>query len=88
MTIYDNAKEHKASNINAYLMDAPNVFVESKSKPLCRVPSIRKGNQPTDGGNFFLSETQRNELIQEHPEATLYVKQFMGADEFINNKKR
>ena len=52
MTIYDNAKEHKASNINAYLMDAPNVFVESKSKPLCRVPSIRKGNQPTDGGNL------------------------------------
>ena len=35
--IYDNDKIIKASNINGYLLDAPNVYIEKNSKPLCDV---------------------------------------------------
>nr|WP_232221098.1 DNA methyltransferase [Prevotella sp. RM4] len=88
MTIYDNAKEHKASNINAYLMDAPNVFVESKSKPLCRVPSIRKGNQPTDGGNLIIEAADLENFLACEPKSRKFIKRLIGSKEYINNKAR
>lgn len=87
-TIYDNAKEHKASNINAYLMDAPNVFVESKSKPLCRVPSIRKGNQPTDGGNLIIEAADLENFLACEPKSRKFIKRLIGSKEYINNKAR
>ena len=32
------------SNINPYLVDAPNVFLQKRSKPICSVPQMNKGN--------------------------------------------
>ena len=52
----------KANNISPYLVDAPTIFIESRSKPLCNVPKLTKGNQPSDGGNLILSEEERKEL--------------------------
>ena len=78
----------EANNINAYLMDAPNTFIISKSKPLCNVPAIRKGNQPTDGGNLIIEESELNEFLNKEPQARKYVKRLVGAKEYINNKKR
>ena len=33
------------SHINAYLVDAPDIFVDSRSKPLCAVPPMIYGNR-------------------------------------------
>ena len=41
-----------AKNINGYLLDAPNVFIEKRQKPICDVPQICLGGQPIDDGNF------------------------------------
>ena len=87
-TIYDNNKVLNVSNINAYLMDAPDVFVESKSKPLCGVPSIRKGNQPTDGGNLIIEVAELEEFLILEPKASKYIKRLIGSKEYINNKAR
>ena len=51
-------------NINGYLIDAPNVCISSRSKPICNVPKMTKGNQPTDDGNFILSEEEKNQLLK------------------------
>ena len=77
-----------ASNINGYLMDAPNVCIDNRKKPLCDVPEIRKGNQPTDGGNLIIEANEIEEFLQQEPEARQYIKQLIGAEEYINNKKR
>jgi len=77
-----------AKNINGYLMDAPNVFIENRKKPLCRVPEMIKGSQPTDGGNLILTEEERTDLLQKHPQIEPYIHPFVGSAEFINNKKR
>ena len=76
------------SNINGYLMDAPNIFVESRSKPINNVPPIRKGNQPTDGGHLILSQTEYNEFISKEPNAIQYIKKLVGAKEYINSIPR
>ena len=77
-----------ASNINGYLMDAPDTWIESRSTPLCDVPEIGIGNKPIDGGYFLFTEEERDEFIQREPKSAIYFRPWYGAEEFINNKKR
>ena len=86
--IYDNDKEREATNINAYLMDAPDVFIDSRSKPLCFVPVMRKVNQPTDGGNLIIGQNEYDDFVSREPEAKKYIRRLIGAREFINNIPR
>ena len=76
------------SNINYYLTDGPNVFIERRQKPLFDVAPMCKGSQPTDGGNLILSLEEKNQLVSHNPQIEKYVRQFVGADEFINRKIR
>jgi hypothetical protein len=86
--IFDNDTKREVKNINAYLMDAPNVFVESRSKPLCKVPVIRKGNQPTDGGNLIIEASDLETFLAREPKAEKFIKRLIGSKEYINNKSR
>ena len=78
----------EAKNINAYLLDAPSIFIENRKKPLCNVSEIVFGNMPNDGGNFIIAENEVEEFKKNNPKCADYVKLFLGAEEFINNKKR
>ena len=86
--IYDSGSITNAHNINGYLLDAPDVFIESRVKPLCDVPEIRKGNQPTDGGNLIIEKEDYDEFIKKEPAAQPYIKRFFGAKEYLNNIPR
>lgn len=77
-----------AENINAYLLCAPDIFIVSRSKPLCCVPAIRKGNQPTDGGNLIIEKEDYDMFIAREPKAKPYIKKLVGAKEYINNLSR
>ena len=78
----------KAENISPYLIDAPNVFIEKRRTPLCKVSKIYQGSRPIDGGNLILSAEEYDDFIKKEPEADKYVREFLGAEEFINGKKR
>lgn len=86
--LYDNGIEKAVKNINAYLVEAPNVFIESRSKSICDVPPMVYGNKPTDGGHLFLTVEEREIAISKEPHIERYIKQIYGATEYINNKKR
>ncbi len=75
-------------NINAYLMDAPNIFVESRKHPLCKVPLMTTGNRPADGGHLIIEADEYDEFIRKEPEAKKFIKRLIGSEEFINNKPR
>jgi hypothetical protein len=81
-------KSIEAKHINPYLIDAPDILILSRPMPICNVPSIRKGNQPTDGGNLIIEEKDYNDFIRREPKAKTYIKRLIGSKEFINNKKR
>ena len=88
-TIYLNDSQSiAASNINGYLIDSPDVFVESRKVPLSQVPEMLFGSMPNDGGNFILSEEEVAVMKSKYPESEKFIKKFLGAEEFINNKKR
>lgn len=84
----DKETQEMAHNISPYLIDAPTVFIESRKKSICDVPEIRKGNQPTDGGNLIIEESEYADFIKKEPIAQKYIKRLLGADEYINNKNR
>ena len=87
--IYSAERPIIANNINAYLIDAPSIFIESVKKPLCNVPDLVFGSMPNDNG--FLSDYSQEEkdtIIKDYPEAKIAFRKFVGATEFINNKVR
>ena len=86
--IYDNGLETTSNNISPYLINAPTVFIESRSKPICDIPVMRKGSQPTDGGNLIVKADDYSDFIEKCPEAAPFIKLFLGSDEFIKGKKR
>ena len=83
--IYDGDKVIEAKNINPYLIDAPNIVIESRGSAICDVPKMTKGCYPSDGGNLILSVSERDALIKSHPEIDNCVRRYVGARDFINN---
>ena len=77
-----------AQNINAYLLDAPNVWIEGRNKPLCDVPQMTTGNRPADGGHLIIEADEYVDFIKREPNAEKWIKKLTGAEEYINNKQR
>ena len=86
--IYSGDKFQQVDHINAYLVDSDDIFVESRSKPLCDVPEIGIGNKPIDDGNYLFTEAEMNDFIKKEPTAAKYFKAWYGSYEFINRKPR
>ena len=88
-TIFENNEPTYANNINAYLLDAPNVFITSRKTPLCDVPQVVFGNMPNDSG--YLSDYDdetKNAIVKLYPESEKFFKRFLGATEFLHSKTR
>ena len=81
-------KLHLSNNINAYLMDAPNVFIESRNTPLNGVPSMSSGGKPVEGGYYIFTDDEKNAFLKKEPSAQTYFRKFVGSDDFINGYTR
>lgn len=86
--LFTSKQVQHVQNISPYLIDAPTLFIESRNKPLCNVPEICKGSQPTDGGNLIVTEEDYNGFMKQAPASAKYIRRFLGADEFLNGKNR
>ena len=86
--IYTTDRFQIAENINAYLLDAPITFVDSRNTPLCNIPKMIYGNKPVDGGNLIIEQSEIKDFIAKEPKAKPYIKQLIGAKEFINGQLR
>ena len=76
------------SIINAYLMEAPKIFVSSQTKPLSpALPRVTKGSQPTDDGNFFVMASELDSFRSD-PVAAKYLRAFVGARELLHDLDR
>ena len=87
-TLFTSERAQVVQNINGYLLDADNVFVESRSKPLCDVPEIGIGNKPIDGGNYLFTKEEMDEFLKIEPAAAKWFKPWYGSQEFINRCPR
>jgi hypothetical protein len=77
------------SNINPYLVDADDLVLSNRSKPLVAgVPSLGIGNKPIDGGYLLLTPTEKAALVAAEPASTALLHRWYGADEFLNGIER
>ena len=86
--IFDGERVIKANHINAYLVDAPDIFIEARNKPIYDVPQMLNGGKPTEGGFLILSEEEKEELLQANPHAVRFVRPYMMGKDFILRKTR
>lgn len=86
--LFDGDRYQVAENINGYLLDGENVFVESRSKPICNVPEIGIGNKPIDGSFFLFEKEEMDDFIKKEPASKKYFRPWYGSREFINQKPR
>ena len=86
--LYTGDRAQVVSHINGYLLDADDVFVESRSKPICDVPAMSLGNQPIDGGFYSFTEEEKERFITAEPASEKYFRKWIGSREFINRIPR
>jgi len=86
--IFDGECKTTAKNINPYLVDAPDVFIESRTMPICDVPQIGIGNKPIDDGNYLFTDEEKKEFLKIEPQAKKWFRPWIGSHEFINGYTR
>ena len=84
----DGASSGRRDAVNPYLVYAPWVILASRKRPLCDVPALAYGNKPADNGQFVLTTEEKDELLAEEPEASRFIRPYIGAKEYLNGKQR
>ena len=78
----------QCKNINAYLLDAPNIIIGRTNGSISGLPEMVFGNKPTDGGFLILEKDERDAIINEYPQAEQIIKKYHGADSFLYGEIR
>lgn len=86
--LFSDNEERIVQHINFYLVDAEDVFITKRNRPICDSEYMVYGSEPREGGFLILSEDQRTELLKETPEMLPYIKRFVSSEDYINNKIR
>lgn len=88
-TLRGKPEEQAVTNqINAYLADGANVFVEQSRQIIGdRLPAVAFGNMPRDGGNLIVEIEQVSE-VKADSVALKYLRRYIGARELLRGGKR
>ncbi len=84
----ERGKIELVKRINPYLIEAENLIIEKRTKPISNEPELVNGSKVTDGGNLLLTTKEKEEIIVQNPLMESYIKPFTGAEEFLNGKER
>lgn len=86
--LYADGRMQSVENINAYLVPADNIFVESRTKPVCNAPILQNGGKPTEGGNLILTIEEKADLVKAEPMTEKFIRPYMMGKDFIQRKPR
>lgn len=86
--IFDEGVSEEAANINSYLLNDQNVFVTGASKGIFGLPEMNFGCMPYDAGNLLLLPDEKEQMLAEAPEASKFIRRFMGSQEVVKGIER
>ena len=78
-------EEETLPRLSPYLLDLPDILVSSVGSPMDTTLRLTKGNQPTDGGNFILSEGEKDEILKKTPELSPYIRWYLGGEDYLHS---
>ena len=85
MLYLNDSNRRAVTNINPYLLDGPDVLIESRGNALCAVLRMTAGNKPSDGGNLILSQSERDAILATDASMSPFIRRYVGSKDFINN---
>ena len=74
--------------INNYLIEEENIFIDKIQNPICNTKKCYFGNMPNDGGNFLITEKDRNQMTLMYPSSEKIIKRYIGAEDFLNGGEK
>ena len=86
--LFDGDRQTEVNHINAYLTDAPDVFIAKRNMPLCNVSPMNYGSFALDDGNYTISLDEHDELIKRDPSVEQFLRPFIGAQEILHSIPR
>ena len=86
--IKDEPTKTKVKNINPYLVQGNDTTILKRRTPICSIPEISFGSMPNDGGHLLLSDDEKDELLEQEPEAKKWIRPLVSAHEYLNGKTR
>ncbi len=86
--IYFNGTFKNVTNISPYLTSGNNTIIKKRAKPISNFPMMTLGDMAKDGGNLFLTPFEKNNLIHNHPSSIKFVRELIGAKEFLNGYQK
>jgi len=87
-TIFSEGVKKNTKNINPYLVEGNNVFIQKRYKPLSNLPEMTFGSMPNDSGALILNQNEKKELLNSSNKSSLFIKRFIGSNEFIRGNER
>ncbi|MDW3115304.1 DNA methyltransferase [Vibrio sp. 1727] len=86
--LFDDSIISTPKNINPFLLDAPTLFIEARTKPISNVPKMVRGNYTGCCNALILSKDEYLSLVKEYPEAKVLLRRMIGSSELINGTER
>jgi len=86
--IFNNNIKQKTENINSYLINGKNTYIKRHTKPISPLPEMSFGNMANDGGHLFFNEPEKIKLLESYPQAIIFIKKLVGAQEFIRGENK
>lgn len=88
ITIYSGKTTNKVKNINAYLNDAPSIFIERQNNPICKVPEMYLGCTFNDNNHLIMDTKEKDAFIAKYPYIEKYIRPYVMGKDFIDRKPR
>lgn len=86
--IFNNNNYKTVNNINGYLLDSKNIYIENRKESISKAPKIEVWNRPADWWHLIIEENELKDFLAKEPKSKEFIKLLIGPEEFINNKKR
>ena len=87
--LFDGDTVRDVDVIGPYLAPGTTVIVAKAGKPLAPdLEPMAFGNKPTDGGNLILDRSERDMLLNAHPDAARFIRRLYGSQELMKGIER
>ena len=86
--IYTNNEKKEVKNITPYLTEGSNIIVSKHLVPISSIPEIMMGCKPVDGGNLIMENNQKEELLEQYPYTSKWIKKLYSSADYIKGYQR
>lgn len=87
--IYKDGQKIISKNITPYLRDELiNIHINKSRQPISNFPIMEYGNMPLEGNFLKLNQQEKDNILEQAPNAIKFVRPLIGGDEFLKGKLR